>query len=127
MAEPPALLARMLTRDPRKRMQLATDLFRTFPFGAPGYGWRDAPAAASVVAFDCTRCPVAEYFARHDASELCVRTWCELDFPLAEKWGGRLVRGGTIASGATHCDFRWHVAPAPLVQLRARAPQGEAR
>ena len=125
MAVPPALLARALTRDPLKRMQLATDIFRFFPFGAPGYTWRDAPAAANVVAFDCTRCPVAEFFASHDASELCVRTFCKLDFPLAERWGGRLVRTGTISAGASHCDFRWHVEPPSLVQLRTGAkPRG---
>jgi ubiquinone biosynthesis protein len=109
MGEPPLLLAAAFTRDPNKRMRLATDLFRGFPFGSPGYEWQDVPSAEGVVAFDCTRCPVAEFFAEHDASELSVRTWCELDFPLAKKWGGRLERTGTIAMGAKRCDFRWHV------------------
>jgi ubiquinone biosynthesis protein len=110
MGEPPLLLAGAFTRDPRKRLRLATDLFRFFPFGAPGYQWRDVSGVEGEVAFDCTRCPVAELFARHNASELCVRTWCELDFPLAEKWGGRLERTGTIAMGKERCDFRWLVA-----------------
>ena len=56
--------------------------------------------------------PVAEFFAQHDASELCVNTWCNLDFPLAEKWGGRLSRTGTIAMGKERCDFRWRAAKA---------------
>ncbi|QQR89803.1 MAG: L-2-amino-thiazoline-4-carboxylic acid hydrolase [Myxococcales bacterium] len=109
MGEPPLLLAAALTDDPDKRLRLATDLFRTFPFGSPSYGWRDVPSASGVVAFDCTRCPVAEFFSRYGASELCVNTWCKLDFPLAEKWGAHLERTGTIAMGAGHCDFRWHV------------------
>jgi ubiquinone biosynthesis protein len=109
IGEPPLLLAGAFTRDPNKRLRLATDLFRLFPFGSPGYGWRDVPSAEDVVAFDCTRCPVAEFFAKHHASELCVQTWCNLDFPLAEQWGGRLERTGTIAMGAQRCDFRWHV------------------
>jgi ubiquinone biosynthesis protein len=109
MGEPPLLFASAFTRDPAKRLRLATDLFRFYPFGPPGYAWRDVPSAENVIAFDCTRCAVAEFFAKHGASELCVETWCQLDFPLAKKWGGRLERTGTIAMGKDHCDFRWHV------------------
>ncbi|MGP1679749.1 MAG: AarF/UbiB family protein [Burkholderiales bacterium] len=108
MAEPPSLIASAFTRDPRKRLKLATDLFRSFPFGSPSYEWRDVPSSDEAIAFDCVKCPVAEFFASRNASELCVRTFCQLDFPLAEKWGGRLERSGTIASGAQRCDFRWH-------------------
>lgn len=111
MGENALLVARAFTHSPRKRMTMATNLFRSFPFGAPGYGWRDIPSSEDVVAFDCTRCPVAEFFAQHKASELCVQTWCNFDFPLAEQWGGHLVRTGTIAMGRSHCDFRWHTAP----------------
>ncbi|HUG25406.1 AarF/UbiB family protein [Piscinibacter sp.] len=108
MAEPPLLIASAFTRDPRKRLKLATDLFRSFPFGSPSYKWRDAPSSDGAIAFDCLKCPVAEFFASHDASELCVQTFCRLDFPLAETWGGQLERSGTIASGAEVCDFRWY-------------------
>ncbi|MEP6778432.1 MAG: AarF/UbiB family protein, partial [Gemmatimonadaceae bacterium] len=107
MGEPPLLLASAFTRDPAKRLKLATDIFRTFPFGEPGYEWRDVPRADSTIAFDCIKCPVAEFFAKNNSSELCVQTFCQLDFPLAEKWGGRLRRSGTIASGAPTCDFHW--------------------
>ncbi|MFU8805602.1 MAG: L-2-amino-thiazoline-4-carboxylic acid hydrolase, partial [Bradymonadaceae bacterium] len=108
IGEPPLLVASAYTRDPAKRLKIATDLFRFFPFGEPGYRWEDVEGPPQIVGFDCVRCPVAEYFARQDESELCVHTWCRLDFPLAEKWGGRLERTGTIASGAPRCDFRWH-------------------
>ncbi len=107
MGEIPLLAASAVTRDPHKRLRIATDLFRTFPFGAPSYEWRDVISTDGSIAFDCTKCPVAEFFAKNDASELCVQTFCQLDFPLAEKWGGRLHRTGTIASGAPICDFRW--------------------
>ena len=107
MAEPPLLVAGAFTKDPRKRLKIATNLFRTFPFGAPSYRWRDVAVDDDSVAFDYTRCPVAEFFAAHDAAELCVQTFCRLDFPLAERWGGELVRTGTLASGAERCDFRW--------------------
>ncbi|MEO7966368.1 MAG: L-2-amino-thiazoline-4-carboxylic acid hydrolase, partial [Gemmatimonadaceae bacterium] len=107
MGEPPLLVASAFTRDPRKRLKLATDLFRAFPFGAPSYEWRDVPSDDGAIAFDCTKCPVAEFFGNHNASELCVQTFCRLDFPLAENWGGQLRRSGTIASGASRCDFHW--------------------
>jgi ubiquinone biosynthesis protein len=110
LGEPPRLLAAALTRDPAQRLRITTDVFRYFPFGGPAYGWRDVASSEDVVAFDCVRCPVAELFAAQGVSELCVETFCKLDRPLAEMWGGRLERSGTIASGATRCDFRWHVA-----------------
>lgn len=121
MAEPPLLIASAFTRDPRKRLQLATDLFRSFPFGSPSYQWRDVPSSDGAVAFDCVKCPVAEFFASQDASELCVQTFCRLDFPLAQTWGGKLIRTGTIASGAERCDFRWYPLEPPSSRT-ARTP-----
>lgn len=57
--------------------------------------------------FVVRRCPVAEYFGRHGASDVCVGTWCNLDYGLGELWGGRLERDGTLATGAAQCDFRF--------------------
>ncbi len=91
-----------------EKLRFATTMFRTFPFDSPSYRWRDVAAAPGVVAFDCLKCPVAEYFRAHNLSELCVNTWCKLDYPLARQWGAELARTGTIASGAPRCDFRWH-------------------
>ena len=102
MAEPPWRIASAFMRDPRKRLELATDLLRSFPFGSPSYEWRDVASPDGAIGFDCIRCPVAEFFAGHDASELCVQTFCRLDFPLAQKWGGQLQRSGKIASSAEH-------------------------
>lgn len=112
MGEPPLLAACAFTRDHGKRLKLATDIFRHFPFGAPSYEWREVAVTDGAIAFDCLKCPMAEFFARHNASQLCVETACRLDFPLAEKWGGRLERTGTIASGAPYCDFRWYAPSA---------------
>ena len=101
-------LAWAARRDSLGRLRFATVLFRSFPFNPPGYLMEDIPAAHEV-AFDVRRCPVAEYFGRHGASEVCVGTWCNLDYALAEQWGGRLERAGTLAAGADRCDFRWKV------------------
>lgn len=51
-------------------------------------------------------------------SDLCVNTWCALDFRIAENvWSATLERTGTIAAGASHCDFRWHTRlPKPPAQ-----------
>ena len=107
MALPPRVLATLLTRNPLGRLKIATDFFRWFPFGPPSYRMEDVPAEAGVVAFDVLRCPVAEFFRQEGLPELCVHTFCELDFPLANAWGGSLERTGTLAGGAKRCDFRW--------------------
>ncbi len=82
MGEGPFLLASAFTNDPRKRMEVATRLFRSFPFGPPAYQWRDVEDDTAV-AFDCLRCPVAEYFGRYGEGDLCYATFCQLDVPLA--------------------------------------------
>jgi ubiquinone biosynthesis protein len=107
MAVAPRVLAALATRDPLARLKVATDLFRRFPFGPPSYRMEDVAAGADVVAFDVLRCPVAEFFRREGHPELCVGTFCNLDFPLARMWGGTLERNHTIAGGAERCDFRW--------------------
>jgi ubiquinone biosynthesis protein len=120
MGEGPFLLASAFTDDPLKKLRIATGLFRGFPFGPPAYRWRDVEAGENVVAFDCERCPVADYFKRHGEGELCYRTFCQLDFPLAERWGGMLERSGTLAVGAPACDFRWALDQTTEKQSRDR-------
>lgn len=103
----PWLAARLLTRDPHRRLLVATRILRRFPLGSPSYVWKEVDAEPDVVAFDCLRCSVAEYFASQGHAKLCVATFCELDFPLAAQWKTHLVRSGTIAAGDKRCDFRW--------------------
>lgn len=87
----------------------ATQLFRTFPFSSPSYRWKDLPSKLGVVAFNCERCPVANYFKSRGNDQLGFNTWCQLDFRLAKLWGGTLSLTNTIAGGAEVCDFRWEV------------------
>jgi ubiquinone biosynthesis protein len=103
----PTALARICTRTARARVKRATDLMRRFPFTPPSYVMVDVPAGDEVVAFDVRRCPVAEYFLAQGLGELCVESWCELDFALARSWGARLQRTCTLAGGGDRCDFRW--------------------
>lgn len=109
MAEVPWLAARLSARSPLVRLRRATNAFRRFPFGSPSYRMEDVPSDEHTVAFDVKRCPVAEYFQTQGLAELCVESFCNLDFALATKWGARLERTSTLASGAEHCDFRWHL------------------
>lgn len=108
MALVPRALAALTTRDPRRRLERATRIFRWFPFGPPGYVMLDVEADPGVVAFDVRRCPVAEHFRKHDRASVCVESFCNLDFPLARQWDATLERRLTIAGGAERCDFRWH-------------------
>ena len=107
MGRIPWLLSGIVSRDPRRRLDVATQIFRRFPFGPSGYVWKSKPASDGIVAFDCLRCPVAEHFSKVELADLCVRTFCDLDFPLAADWSATLVRNGSIAAGAPICDFRW--------------------
>jgi hypothetical protein len=102
----PIVLARLRTRDPRERMRLSVEMFLRFPFTPPGYLF-DRLSSNEGISLDMQRCPVAEYFRREEASDLCIGTWCNLDFPLAEMWGGWLERTQTLAEGCERCDFRF--------------------
>lgn len=109
MGEIPMLIAGMFSDKTIKKMELATQVFRMFPFTSPDYGWEDISSEKNVIAFNCTRCQVAEYFKKFELGDVCYHTWCKLDFPLAEQWGGHLKRNGSIAGGSEKCDFRWIV------------------
>jgi ubiquinone biosynthesis protein len=77
-----------------------------FPFNPPGYIAKWVPTERRV-GYDVVRCPVAEYFRGHDAADLCVSSWCNLDFPLAEMLGHKLTREQTLVLGDNRCTFRW--------------------
>jgi len=101
------MLSRATGKDKLDRMRAATQMFKRFPFSSPAYQWKEVAAETNVVAFDCLRCPAAQYFSSKNRSALCVQTFCNLDFPLAKDWGAELERTGSIAGGAERCDFRW--------------------
>lgn len=107
IAAPAWWTTRLRSRDRLRRMKRAMDLFMRFPYAAPGYQMQYVDAGPRCVGFDVRRCPAAEYFAAQGLSSLCTQAFCDLDYPLAERWGVALSRPGTIARGATHCDFRY--------------------
>jgi hypothetical protein len=58
------------------------------------------------IAFNVVRCPVASHFRKYGGADLCVASWCNLDYALAELTHERLVRTQTLAGGGDRCDFR---------------------
>jgi hypothetical protein len=106
----PLVLARFATRDPTGQMRWRVSSFLRFPFNPPSYEF-DRTSTAHGIAVAMHRCPVADYLRAHDAADLCVGSWCNLDYALAELWGGSLERSGTLAEGAGECDFRFTVKP----------------
>jgi hypothetical protein len=102
----PRLLARAQSRDPAVQMRQSVNAFLRFPFTPPGYRFDrfDTPQGVSL---DMLRCPIASFFSQQGAADLCVGTWCNLDFALAETWGGQLERTTTLAAGDGRCDFRF--------------------
>ena len=78
-----------------------------FPFNAPGY-LIETVAADHDLGFDVVRCPVASYFRAQGRPDLCLASWCNLDYPLAELTHEKLVRTKTLVGGDDRCDFRLH-------------------
>jgi len=81
------------------------DVSLRFPFNAPGYLIEPVPANSGT-AFDVVRCPIADYFRRQGAIDLCTASWCNLDYALAELAHKKLVRTKTLVRGDDRCDFR---------------------
>jgi L-2-amino-thiazoline-4-carboxylic acid hydrolase len=76
----------------------------------PGYRFDDV-AENDGRSLNMVRCPVADYLGQRDAADLCAGSWCNLDYALAEMWGGRLQRSSTPVAGADCCDFSFHALP----------------
>lgn len=104
----PILFAKLRSRDPSEHMRVSVEMFLRFPFTPPGYLFDRLPSEDGI-SLNMKRCPVAEYFRREEATDLCIGTWCNLDYPLAEMWGGHLERSQTLAEGCEHCDFRFRL------------------
>ena len=98
-------VARRRSHDPGERLRIGIDSFLRFPFSQPGYRWQRASPQPGTETIEVQRCPVADYLRAQNAADLCIDTWCNQDFALAEAWGGELRRTQTIAGGASHCDF----------------------
>jgi L-2-amino-thiazoline-4-carboxylic acid hydrolase len=113
-------VTRLITRDPVRRLRLSVNAFLTFPFGRPGYRFNDVPQSDGR-SLDMQRCPVADYLGARGAADLCAGSWCNLDYALAEMWGGTLERSTTLVTGGSCCDFRFRALADPDAPLTATA------
>jgi hypothetical protein len=99
---------RIFSKTPIKRVGKAMDFFiKHFPYGSPGYEMEILNADHIEYAFNVYKCPAAEFFKKHNRSDLCIASWCNLDFPLADKWEVILDREKTIANGNQFCNFKF--------------------
>ncbi|HST58784.1 MAG TPA: L-2-amino-thiazoline-4-carboxylic acid hydrolase [Longimicrobium sp.] len=113
-------LSRLRSGDLRTRVQSVVDLLFAVVFTAPFR--RIVHPAQDEVAFDVTRCPLAEYFAAQGTPELTRHAACSLDYRMAEQWGVTLQRTRTIAAGHPLCDFRFQLHPRALPTRPATPP-----
>mgnify|MGYP000628053370 CR=1 FL=1 len=92
------------------RVEWLLDLMFKLVFAAPFK--RNKIPANNQVAFDVTRCPLAEYFRDLGIPELTKYAACSLDHYMAAQWGMTLKRTQTIAEEAPLCDFRFRMKEA---------------
>jgi len=79
----------------------------SFPFDPPECMARWYPTPEAPIGFDKVRCPVSDLFRAHNSADLCVGSWCNLDYPLGEAVGLKLTRDKTLVEGGDRCAFRW--------------------
>jgi hypothetical protein len=73
-------------------------------FSPPGYKFERGKTENGYY-LDVKLCPVADLMIANDAADLCITTWCGVDFGLVDILGGNLQRKGTLAMGEKKCDF----------------------
>ncbi len=99
---------KLFSKKPIKRVKKAMEFFiNYFPYKSPGYEMELLKTNSKEVAFNVTKCPAAEFFKEHNLNELCIESWCNLDYPLAKKWNVKLERDKTIAKGNEYCNFKF--------------------
>lgn len=102
----PRLYASLCFTLPGERMEACVRAFLRFPFSPPGYRFV-LSSQHDGISVDMHRCQISEFFRAHGATDLCVASWCNLDFALARMWGGWLERTDTLAEGCAACNFRF--------------------
>jgi hypothetical protein len=111
---PLRLVARRVTDDPQQQMNLMLRMLLRYPFSRPGYDWQ-ARLEPGAFALDIYRCPVYDYLKSQGADQFMLRSWCTLDFALAQVMttGGHYQRPHTLAAGDKLCDMKWFATPKP--------------
>lgn len=112
MADLPWWLSRPAAgADPVERVRKTMGWLMIYPYSKTGYDMRWAQTGPGETGFDVFRCPVADYFRSLGLAELGRASFCDLDHPLADRWGVRLRRPHTLVGGDDFCDFRYSPLP----------------
>ncbi|MEJ2758110.1 MAG: L-2-amino-thiazoline-4-carboxylic acid hydrolase [Anaerolineales bacterium] len=98
--------SRFLFTNQKTQLRYFVGLIMKVLFNPPGYQFQTGDMENGFF-LDVRRCPVAELMKTHGKSELCVDTWCSVDFGLVKIFDGILHRTGTIAMGKEKCDFQF--------------------
>jgi len=109
----PRFLAKIISRDPQKQMNLILRIFLWYPFSQPGYQ-RKVREVEDGFHTHWFRCPPHEYFKENGSEdEMMVfnRIWCQFDWAVAQAMvtGGKYERPHTLSAGDAVCDMRWYV------------------
>ena len=104
----PHLIARICSFGPLKRLRICVNTALSFPCSVPGCV-HDRHDTDHEIVINIHRCPAAEYFRQKGAADLCEGSWCNLNYALAELWGGKLERKGTLAGGDAPCHLRFKI------------------
>jgi hypothetical protein len=122
----PRRVARILTRDPQRRLELILRALLVYPFSRPGSPGYEARVWSEPGAF-CTywtHCPPLEFVRRwvetHGAQgelELFRKSWCAYNWAVTYAMvdgdagqRGRYERPHTMSAGDEVCDMRWSAA-----------------
>jgi hypothetical protein len=117
----PRWVARLLTRDPQRQLELILRALLVYPFSHPGRPGYECRAWSEPDAF-CTywaHCPPYDFVRRwvekhgdHGELEAFRRSWCWYDWAVARAMVGeeseaRYQRPHTLSEGDDVCDMRW--------------------
>lgn len=145
MATAPLALARLVSKDPQHRVDLALQWLLRFPFSAPGrpgyevQAWSDSGRFYTYWSFCAPLGFIRRYIQRHDDRgeiEAFYRSWCLYDWPLADILAGgkagernHYERTQTLSRGDAVCDMCFHAvagegASGPKARSHQRAGAG---
>lgn len=106
--------SRLRSADLNTRVRWINEVMFRVMFTRP-FKRHDRPSPDGM-AFDIVVCPLANYFREKGVSELTRHAACSLDYRMAQLWGVKLIRAGTMAEGAARCDFQFKQIPVVITR-----------
>lgn len=97
-------VTKYIFQDQMKQLNYFVGIIMKTLFSPPGYKVKNGKTDSGFY-LDVQQCPVADLMITNGAANLCITTWCGVDFGLVESLGGNLQRKGTLAMGKKKCDF----------------------